>query len=154
MTPREAIKPKKALMWELSRGIPEARFWETFVQCLACKDVVFRDTMAANHNCRDSPSKDNNRRHHPYSRAYKLTSTLQPVLTMVPADVPEASLTRCPLRARSPVPTEIDSEAEGPAQDGSETEPEDEVVRESSPLPSLSSDFEMPSVLELMDAQA
>ena len=75
---------------------------------------------------------------------------------MAQADIPEAS-TLGSLRARSPVPTEIDySQVDEEAQDGSETESEGGhgIDRDSSPAPVLSSDFEMPSLLELTRRQA
>ncbi|TEB30834.1 hypothetical protein FA13DRAFT_1710106 [Coprinellus micaceus] len=61
-------KDKDAVMANLTTGMPEGTFWATFVQCLVCKDVMFRKTMiAGNHTCAIKPSRIACR-HHPYRR--------------------------------------------------------------------------------------
>ncbi|KAJ3518405.1 hypothetical protein NMY22_g13697 [Coprinellus aureogranulatus] len=62
-------RKQEAIMKQLTTGMSEDRFWETFVQCLVCKDVTFRVAMASgNHTCR--VARASRRQHwHPYNRS-------------------------------------------------------------------------------------
>ena len=57
---------KQGLVRELASGVTEEHFWATFVQCLTCKAVVFRETYGANHKC--DIEEPNRQRYTPYSR--------------------------------------------------------------------------------------
>ncbi|TEB22935.1 hypothetical protein FA13DRAFT_1798511 [Coprinellus micaceus] len=159
--PETAKKADERLVSELVAGMPEDRFWNTFVQCFLCKQVTLRKNFAISHECKTrTPSHGI----HPY----------------YPADVPE---TPSPPASRglgsgdsSPAPTEIidfDFEedvfgnvghvpeaGEGSSiaevnlgsqpipQDAAELEEEDDLDR----VPSvLSSDIELPSLIEIME---
>lgn len=134
---------KKAFLCDLSRGIPESRFWAAFVQCIVCKDVVFRDTVSITHKCRDD--KGSGGRYHPYSRSLKRTVSVK--LETAHGDTPISFRLRS-MRPSSPVPTELnDHDADNEAA-SEESEVED-GDSESSP-PRLSSDFEFPSIAEII----
>jgi hypothetical protein len=70
------VKPKKdmneSVIRELAKGIPEERFWATFVQCLFCKQVIFCETFGVNHVCGVEGRKS--RRYSPYATPAKITS--------------------------------------------------------------------------------
>ncbi|TEB31574.1 hypothetical protein FA13DRAFT_1709534 [Coprinellus micaceus] len=57
-------KVNKELIRDLAKGITEERFWATFVQCLICKGIIFRETFGANHVCDIEQPK--RRRYSPY----------------------------------------------------------------------------------------
>ena len=67
------MKPTKemnqAVINELAKGMTEERFWGTFVQCLFCKAVIFRETFGANHAC-DIETRQS-RRYNPYNAPAK-----------------------------------------------------------------------------------
>ncbi|TEB21295.1 hypothetical protein FA13DRAFT_1832692 [Coprinellus micaceus] len=69
----ETVRPKKqmnkAVIRELSKGMTEEQFWATFVQCLFCKAVIFRETFGANHTC--DIETHQSRRYNPYSTPAK-----------------------------------------------------------------------------------
>ncbi|TEB04126.1 hypothetical protein FA13DRAFT_1723346 [Coprinellus micaceus] len=80
-------KTKESLVENLWHGIPESSFWDLFVQCLLCKDVLLREGMMASHKCKCGQDKDA-LRHHPYGQSSR-RKKLIPCLETCPADVPE-----------------------------------------------------------------
>ncbi|KAJ3540837.1 hypothetical protein NMY22_g4128 [Coprinellus aureogranulatus] len=111
ITPEEAQIPKADLIRDLSCGISESRFWSIFVQCLLCKEVIFRDTMAVSHHC-DFQKKYPEGRPQPYHRRRR-PSALQAYLESIPCDMPQDSQF-CSLYHSSPTPTEVAQDAAYP----------------------------------------
>ncbi|KAJ3540108.1 hypothetical protein NMY22_g4446 [Coprinellus aureogranulatus] len=68
--PRETKMIRNKLISDLMVGVSEARFWAIFVQCLQCRNVMFREHFAANHKCSEvTQSKERkDTRYHPYRR--------------------------------------------------------------------------------------
>ncbi|TEB33307.1 hypothetical protein FA13DRAFT_1708645 [Coprinellus micaceus] len=75
----QVVKPQKevkqTVVRSLAKGISEEQFWATFVQCLVCKDVIFRETFGANHVCGIDVPGPQRHRHNPYATPVKNTST-------------------------------------------------------------------------------
>lgn len=106
-------------MRDLAKGLPEESFWATFVQCLLCKDVIFRETFAANHTCDiDEPQA---RRYHPYAPAATMASSSRSTRARVSA-TRRLQRTYAFRISPSPVPTEPATEVEGNIEAGDNTE--------------------------------
>ena len=90
------------------QGMVESEFWATFVQCLQCNQVTFREHFAINHKCSTDPAtgKEPSRpkaRHHPYDRTRpRILARTETLL----ADVPEYQTIRSmpALRSRDSTP--------------------------------------------------
>lgn len=83
MNPRETKAVNPGVWSALMKGVSEESFWDTFVQCMQCKQVTVRQHYATNHKCpQNKGSRDE--RFHPYRRALTRTDT-------IPADEPEHS---------------------------------------------------------------
>ncbi|KAJ3501342.1 hypothetical protein NMY22_g18961 [Coprinellus aureogranulatus] len=110
ISPEEARLSKANLLEDLACGVSEARFWAIFVQCLVCKEVVLRDTMAISHHCNDRRRAAEGRAH-PYLRRGRPTA-FQAHLESIPGDIPEdfQLFSLCP---SSPAPTEVEHDTIG-----------------------------------------
>ena len=94
-------------MESLSAGMSEDRFWLTFVQCLACKQVVFRETMPISHKCEMGKEEaDTHRYLHHYPAFARVGQVVYAHLGMSPGDAPE-QCSMSALRSSSLAPTEI-----------------------------------------------
>lgn len=105
MSPEEAKEGRESFVNDLKEGISEARFWSAFVQCLLCKQVTFKDTLATAHTCQMDQTSRQRRRHHPFARAAQRSLSIHARIGYIPGDMPENS-GLWSLRS-SPAPTEI-----------------------------------------------
>jgi hypothetical protein len=151
--PGNTKKANEKLIKELSTGMPEDKFWDTFAQCFLCKVVTLRRNFATNHECKTAGS----------SRR----GLVQPYF---PGDVPETPSPSHALHIggdmSSPAPTElIDEEndndvfadveyvlVEGEDSSGMQSLPQDtaEEVDTDDVPPPLGSDADLPTVLDLL----
>lgn len=146
--PEVPKKAKKALWTSLAHGMSEDLFYETFVQCFVCKDVMLRLGMFSSHRC-SGASDEEHRRPRVRVRAH---------LGRIQGDVAARRRSRT-LRARSSslTPTEIASEPEagssGSYQQNQQNYEDHDLHHsgdESDDIPSLDDDFDPPSILELL----
>ncbi|KAJ3505634.1 hypothetical protein NMY22_g17511 [Coprinellus aureogranulatus] len=79
--PREPKEVNLRVWKDLMKGIPEHQFWDTFIQCLECKQVALREHFSFNHRCPKSGAL-RNERYHPYPRTRLRLDT-------IPGDEPE-----------------------------------------------------------------
>ncbi|TEB36976.1 hypothetical protein FA13DRAFT_1787262 [Coprinellus micaceus] len=103
----QGVKPQKevrqAVVGELTKGVSEERFWATFVQCLFCKKITFRETFGVNHICCVEESNRNKpQRYNPYvtpvqkagpTRSRAMASRLQTTYTLASISSPAPTLT-------------------------------------------------------------
>lgn len=144
-----------------SEGVTETKFWGLFVQCMACKLVMFGDSLI-HHKCQAS-SMRHKPRHHPYC------STSRRVRARLGASLGDRAEPRAlPSLRASPVPTEVDERDEGADQaewstsatNGNSQEVgaadagnETEIIPPSNDIEvHYSSDDELPTVLEIMQS--
>ncbi|KAJ3521852.1 hypothetical protein NMY22_g12142 [Coprinellus aureogranulatus] len=109
MSPFEAQKGREDLIHNLSEGITEARFWATFVQCLVCRKVLFRETFSVFHTGCIENRGDDGSIHNQRSRGPAMhwqTTIPFPALIASAGDVAEELPLRS-LYSDSPTPTEI-----------------------------------------------
>ncbi|KAJ3533282.1 hypothetical protein NMY22_g7399 [Coprinellus aureogranulatus] len=93
-------------------GVPQDMFWGMFVQCIACKLVMFADCCST-HTCQHQLSNvsidmDLSSRHHPYHPRPLRVSRFGSRFGRSIGDHPE--VTRARSLRLSPVPTEVDHE--------------------------------------------
>ena len=71
--PGEVKTVKAKVVADLMLGVSEEVFWNTFVQCIGCKQVQFRQHYELNHRCLPPDVRPSNAaaalRHHPYRRS-------------------------------------------------------------------------------------
>lgn len=122
LRPEVPQKAQELLMRKLVYGMTEDSFWETFVQCFVCKDVMFRLGIFSYHRCRLDENGARNFKPHPYVRlggqTPRCSRLLEPGpfrahLNSVSGDVPEAQ-PHTPMRSQSGdlTPTEVASDSE------------------------------------------
>lgn len=154
MCARKQQKMQLDSIERFTSGIPESEFWQSFVQCMSCRSVMFCES-GTYHDC-TGISLARKRRYHPFRAAVRVQARLGPI----PGDVPEAFTLRSLRESRAP--TEVDDTLEGetptlPNAVASAGEPSDdsgdetEVIPESDAIEApLSSDFELPSMLQIL----
>lgn len=148
------------LLEKFALGLPEARFWQAFVQCIGCKLVLLREGVIRHRCLATTAPVTRQQRQHPYSSSARRVRTR---LAITPGDGPQYSDFRS-LRA-SPAPTEIDETLDGENavghvhvdsddSNGAGVGDEAEVVL---PLGNIeaetSSDHELPTILEIIRAR-
>ncbi|TEB04049.1 hypothetical protein FA13DRAFT_1807685 [Coprinellus micaceus] len=140
-------KTKESLVENLWHGIPESSFWDLFVQCLLCKDVLLREGMMASHKCKCGQDKDA-LRHHPYGQSSR-RKKLIPCLETCPADVPETRPWHAlPSSASTEVVPDSTEDAENPElASGFSNDQEEEPEEIDSPGTHSEASFEFPMVL-------
>lgn len=96
----------------------EDLFWDTFVQCFVCKDIMLRLGMFAAHRCQVDTGAANPRSSTRSPRNSR--SLIRPHLLSIPGDIPEVRPLRSMSRFSSPTPTEIISDSEAGSSDDGE----------------------------------
>ncbi|TEB19133.1 hypothetical protein FA13DRAFT_1719154 [Coprinellus micaceus] len=134
----------ESLVENLWHGIPESSFWDLFVQCLLCKDVLLREGMMASHKCKCGQDKDA-LRHHPYGQSSR-RKKLIPCLETCPADVPETRPWHAlPSSASTEVVPDSTEDAENPElASGFSNDQEEEPEEIDSPGTHSGASFEFP----------
>ena len=112
MDPLAATKQLAGVFEELIRGVTEERFYALFVQCLACKEVMFREFFVTYHVCLHHKSRE----YHPYRRSNRRIASR---ILSLSGDVPE--------QASSPARSTYDSELDYDIVDTDIEEPSDEA---------------------------
>ncbi|TEB24924.1 hypothetical protein FA13DRAFT_1714230 [Coprinellus micaceus] len=92
---------KKALIHSLVHGMNEDLFWDTFVQCFVCKDIMLRLGMFAAHRCQVDTGAANPRSSTRSPRNSR--SLIRPHLLSIPGDIPEVRPLRSMSRFSSPL---------------------------------------------------
>lgn len=160
VNPGAITKSKQALLASLLGGMEESHFYETFVQCFICKDIMLRKGMFSSHCCRIPHSKDGRSlTSHSLIPSSGSRFRIRARMGMIQGDCPQTPLLRSlTSRSSSPAPTEIisDTGPEAGPSGSQQTSPEPDYDPESSgdeggdETEGLSDDFEFPPLSALL----